>query len=184
MTAPSWSPNTRDTLPNWSDNDLSLSATAPTITTTTLADVAVGAAMSVTLAATGSAPIAWGVSAGALPAWASLSPSGVLSGDAATAPGLSSFTVQATNSAGSDTQALTLLVPNEATGGGEIVGAASYRMTAGQWSCTTTYTMSGRFVGATGGAEIPTPPPEPGPEPEEWVAQSRRGTTWTIQTRR
>lgn len=115
MTAPSWSPNTRDASPNWSANDPALSATAPTITTTSLAEVAYGAALSVALSATGSAPIAWSVSSGTLPAWASLSSAGVLSGDAATTPGATTFTVQAANSAGSDTQVLTLTVPNEAT---------------------------------------------------------------------
>lgn len=46
----------------------------------------------------------------------SLSTGGVLSGTPTT-PGNYSFTITATNSAGSDDQALTLLIPNEGTGG-------------------------------------------------------------------
>lgn len=94
---------------------------APTVTTTTLADGDVGAAYSVTIAATGSIPITWSVVSGALPSWASLSSgTGVIAGTP-DAPGLASFTARATNSAGSDDQSLTLATQNEASGGGEIV---------------------------------------------------------------
>ena len=81
-------------------------ATAPTVTTTSLAAMTQGAATSQTLAATGSAAITWAVTAGALPAGLSLSSGGVLSGTP-TGSGAYSFTVTATNSAGSDDQAYT-----------------------------------------------------------------------------
>lgn len=83
------------------------SAVAPVITTTSLNTLSVGSAFSQTLAATGSNPKTWSVSAGTLPAGMTLNPStGVLSGTPTTA-GAYSFTVQATNSGGSDTQPYT-----------------------------------------------------------------------------
>lgn len=79
-------------------------ATAPNITTTTLGSLAQGAPVSVTLEATGTAPISWSVSAGSLPAGLTLNSStGQVTGTPTTAGGYS-FTIQATNMAGSDTQ--------------------------------------------------------------------------------
>ena len=78
--------------------------TPPTITTTTLNALTQNSAFSQTLAATGDATITFAVTVGSLPAGLSLSSGGVLSGTP-TASGAYSFTVTATNGAGSDTQA-------------------------------------------------------------------------------
>ena len=83
--------------------------TAPNITTTTLPDGTVNMAYSQTLTATGTATITWSVTAGALPGGLTLSPAGVISGTP-TATGTFNFTVQAENSEGSDTQALSIVV--------------------------------------------------------------------------
>lgn len=98
---------------------------APTITTTTLDTITQGVAFSQTLAATGTAPITWAVSAGTLPAGMSLSTGGVLFGEAESS-GAYSFTVQATNAAGSDTQAYsgTVEVPVETTWTTDFPGTA------------------------------------------------------------
>jgi hypothetical protein len=78
-------------------------ATPPTVTTTSLSTMTDNEAFSQTLAATGSTPITWAVTTGSVPAGLSLSSGGGLSGTPTT-PGAYSFTVTATNSAGSDTQ--------------------------------------------------------------------------------
>lgn len=86
------------------------SGTAPTITTTTLPDGTVGASYSQTLAATGDTPITWSVESGSLPAGLSLNAStGEISGTATTVE-TGSFTAQATNDAGTDTQALSITI--------------------------------------------------------------------------
>lgn len=91
----------------------------PLITTTTLPDGQLDIAYSETLTAD-NGPVAWAVSSGALPSWASLDAStGVLSGTP-DIPDLASFSISATNSVGTAVQAYTLLVPNEVSGGGEI----------------------------------------------------------------
>ena len=84
-----------------------VAGTAPAVTTTTLANGTQGTAYSATLAVTGDTPITWAVTAGSLPAGLTLSTGGVLSGTP-TVSGLYSFTVEATNGYGSDTQALIL----------------------------------------------------------------------------
>ncbi len=86
----------------------SLGGTAPTVTTTSLANATVGSAASYLLAATGTAPITWSVVSGALAGGLSLS-SATISGTPTTAE-VASFTVRATNAHGSDDQALTLTV--------------------------------------------------------------------------
>jgi NPCBM/NEW2 domain/Concanavalin A-like lectin/glucanases superfamily/Putative Ig domain len=91
-------------------------AISPTITTTSpLSAGTVGLAYSQTLASSGSTPITWTVTSGALPAGLSFSSSsGIISGTPKTA-GAYSFIVQATNSAGSDSQQFSLTVnPNSA----------------------------------------------------------------------
>jgi hypothetical protein len=91
-------------------------AVAPTVTTTSLAVGNVGTAYSRTLAASGDQPITWSVVAGSLPGGLSLAGStGVISGTPTTA-GTSNFTVRATNSAGTDDQALSILVTQTGTG--------------------------------------------------------------------
>lgn len=76
--------------------------TPPTITTTTLPSMTVGASMTQTIASTGSTPITYSVFSGQLPAGLSLN-GAVISGTPTTA-GSYSFTVRATNSAGVDDQ--------------------------------------------------------------------------------
>ena len=84
-----------------------------TITTDTLPDGKVGEAYSHTLTATGTAPITWSIDGG-LPAGLSLNAdTGEISGTPTTA-GTSTFTVKATNSAGSDTKELSITITKAA----------------------------------------------------------------------
>jgi hypothetical protein len=85
---------------------------APTITTTTLPNGTAGQAYPTqTLAATGSQPITWSVSAGSLPSGLGLNASlGTISGTLASNATSQSFTVRADNAAGNDTQALTITI--------------------------------------------------------------------------
>lgn len=93
------------------------SATAPVITTTSLNSLTVGSSFSQTIAASGSNPKTWAVTAGSLPAGLSLSSStGTISGTPTTAAAYS-FTLTATNGAGSDPQAFTGTVLAASTGG-------------------------------------------------------------------
>lgn len=83
------------------------SAVAPNITTTTLTSMVQGTSFSQTLSATGTGPLAWTISGGTLPSGLSMNSStGAITGTP-TGTGAYSFTVQATNVAGSDTQAFT-----------------------------------------------------------------------------
>ena len=85
----------------------------PTITTDTLPDGKVGEAYSHTLTATGTAPITWSIDGG-LPAGLSLNAdTGEISGTPTTA-GTSTFTVKATNSAGSNTKELYITITKAA----------------------------------------------------------------------
>ncbi len=82
----------------------------PTITTAALSHGVVGAAYSQTLVATGTMPITWSIESGALPAGLTLNaPAGEITGTPTTA-GVSSFTVKAANTTGSDTQPLSITV--------------------------------------------------------------------------
>ena len=86
---------------------------APTITTDTLPDGKVGEAYSQTLTATGTAPITWSIDGG-LPAGLSLNAdTGEISGTP-TAEGTATFTVKATNSAGSNTKELSITIAKAA----------------------------------------------------------------------
>lgn len=79
--------------------------TAPTIDSTPLTSMVVGAAFNQTLVVTGDRPLSFAVTTGSLPAGLSLAAStGVISGTPSAA-GNYSFTITATNSAGSDGQA-------------------------------------------------------------------------------
>ena len=83
---------------------------APTITTASLADGRVGEAYSAKLAATGTGPIKWEVTGGALPEGLSLNAAtGEISGTP-TAAGTASFTVTATNGVGSVSKALSITI--------------------------------------------------------------------------
>lgn len=86
----------------------------PVITTTTLQGGKVGEAYSQTLAATGTAPITWSIDSGSLPAGLALS-GNTISGTPATA-GTFTFTVKATNSAGSDTKELSIVIQAASVG--------------------------------------------------------------------
>lgn len=88
---------------------------APFITTTSLPDGKVGVAYSQALAATGTTPITWTLESGSLPAGLSLSSSGIISGTPTTA-GTFTFTVKATNSAGSDTKELSIVIQAASVG--------------------------------------------------------------------
>jgi hypothetical protein len=85
---------------------LSSGAAAPTIVSGALT----GSAYAQSLAATGTAPITWSVTSGALPAGLSLgSSTGIISG-IPTATGVFTFTITATNAAGSNSTQLSLIV--------------------------------------------------------------------------
>lgn len=87
----------------------------PVITTTTLQGGKVGEAYSQALAATGTTPITWALGSGSsLPAGLTLS-DGTISGTPTTA-GTFTFTVKATNSAGSDTQELSIVIQAASVG--------------------------------------------------------------------
>ena len=87
---------------------------APSITTDTLPNGKVGEAYSQTLTANGTTPIKWSISGGALPDGLSLNKdTGEISGTPTTA-GSSTFTVKATNSAGSNTKELSITIAKAA----------------------------------------------------------------------
>lgn len=88
---------------------------APIILTSPAAPTAeVGLSYTWTPGRTGDTPISWSVSIGALPAGLSINSStGVVSGTPTT-EGTSNFTLQATNSGGSDTQAFSIVVSSTA----------------------------------------------------------------------
>ena len=88
---------------------ITTSTVAPTITTTTLPNGKINTAYSKQLSATGSAPITWSLSSGSLPNGLTLSSTGRITGTSTTA-GISNFTVKATNSAGSDTKELFIII--------------------------------------------------------------------------
>jgi Leucine-rich repeat (LRR) protein/fibronectin type 3 domain-containing protein len=82
---------------------------SPSITTSSLPDGGVGVPYSQTLASDGTAPITWTVIAGALPVGLSLNTNGVISGTPSVT-GTFAFTVQAHNTVGDDSQALSINV--------------------------------------------------------------------------
>lgn len=83
--------------------------TAPAITTSTLPNGKVGTAYDQTLAATGDATITWTLDSGNLPDGLLLGTDGKISGTPTTA-GDYTFTVEATNGAGSDTRSFTITI--------------------------------------------------------------------------
>ena len=91
----------------------------PTITTENLPGGTVGTDYSQTLAADGSAPIAWSVAGGALPNGLTLSSDGTISGTP-TAEGKSTFTVEATNNYGSEKRELTIEIKAAPTGSASV----------------------------------------------------------------
>ena len=120
----------------------------PTITTDTLPDGKVGEAYSQTLTATGTTPIKWSIIGGALPDVLNLNEAtGEISGTP-TAAGSSTFTVKATNSAGSDTKELSIMIAKAApaeytvtvTSGGNGTASASPAKAAAGTEITLTAT--------------------------------------------
>ena len=87
----------------------------PTIATASLLDGMVGTAYSQTLAADGSAPIAWSITNGALPEGLTLSNDGTISGTP-TAAGTYTFEIGAQNDYGSATGELTIEIKAAPTG--------------------------------------------------------------------
>ncbi len=116
--------------------------TAPTITTTTLPNGRVGTVYSQTLTATSATTVTWAVYGGTLPGGLTLSTSGVISGTPTTS-GTFNFTVAATNSAGSNTAALSIAIssaPSDSCGGngGGSGGGSSSGGSSGNTTTTTT----------------------------------------------
>ena len=125
---------------------------APTITTDTLPDGKVGEAYSQTLTATGTAPITWSIDGG-LPAGLSLNAdTGEISGTP-TAEGTATFTVKATNSAGSNTKELSITITKAApaehtitvTTEGNGTASASHAKAAAGTTITLTATPDGGY---------------------------------------
>lgn len=91
----------------------------PTIQTASLPGGTVGTDYSQTLAADGSAPIAWSVAGGALPEGLTLSNDGTISGTPAAA-GTYTFDVKAQNDYGSETRELTIEIKAAPTGSASV----------------------------------------------------------------
>jgi hypothetical protein len=86
-------------------------STTPAITSaSSLPTATVGTSYSSTLTASGSTPITWTLTGGALPAGLSLSSSSGLISGTPTSAGSFTFAIQASNAAGADSQQFTLLV--------------------------------------------------------------------------
>ena len=98
---------------------------APTITTTTLPDGVTGTAYNQQLAATGSAPITWSLASGNLPTGLTIYSGGTISGTPIAA-GTFNFTVQATNSAGSETKPLSIFIEGVGVSENELSGITVY----------------------------------------------------------
>lgn len=91
---------------------------APEITTTALPAGTVGVVYNQTIQVTGTAPITCTIQSGSLPPELTLNETTrQITGPALATPGLYEFTVRAENAAGSDDQLLSILVPNEGSGG-------------------------------------------------------------------
>jgi len=146
-------------------------AVAPSITTATLPNGTVGTAYSQTLAATGTAPITWTISAGALPAGLTLNSNGTITGTP-TSTGTSNFTVRAINSAGQNDRVLTITInapaavapsiTTPALAGGTVGTAYSQTLAATgtapiTWSITGGGLPPGLFIDSSSGAIVGTP---------------------------
>jgi hypothetical protein len=99
---------------------------SPSITTASLQGGTVGTPYRQTLTASGGTPITWSRDSGSLPGGLSLSSNGTISGTPTTA-GTSTFTVKATNSAGSVTKTLSIVIT--LSGGGTGSGSGTFTLT-------------------------------------------------------
>ncbi|BDF58724.1 hypothetical protein CE91St36_15410 [Christensenellaceae bacterium] len=144
-------------------------ASAPTITTDPLPDGKVGEAYSQTLTATGTKPITWSISGGALPDGLTLKETtGEISGTP-TADGTAKFTVTAENSAGSDTKELSITITK--------ASAAEYTVTVTTAGNGTAFASPAK---AAAGTEITlTATPDKGYHLKEWQVESPTGLVIT-----
>jgi hypothetical protein len=119
----------------------------PTITTaSTLPAAQSGIAYSQTLTASGSAPLTWGVTSGALPAGLALNTStGVISGTP-TAVGVAAFSVTATNAFGSGSEPLSLTVNVPV---GVTLGPATVTLSPSQTQTFTASVSNNSNIGVT-----------------------------------
>ncbi len=108
---------TRDTWQNATTIQRAATPVAPVITTTALPNGRVAQPYDQTIQATGNPSPSAAITAGALPAGLALTSAARRIAGTPTAPVNASFEVTATNSAGSDVGAFSILVPNEGTGG-------------------------------------------------------------------
>ena len=144
-------------------------AVAPTIITDALPDGTVGTPYSQRLFANGTEPITWRVVAGELPKGLDLNETtGEISGTP-TAAGTASFTVKATNSAGSDTKELSITITK--------APAAEYTVTV---TTEGGGTASASPAKAAAGTEITlTATPNTGYHFKEWQVESPAGLVIT-----
>ena len=96
--------------PVYADSGSSSAAIAPIITTRSLPSASLDAAYSANLSAIGSSPITWTLTSGDFPGGLSFASAGTISGTP-TESGAYSFTVTASNSAGTASKLFTILVP-------------------------------------------------------------------------
>ena len=143
-------------------------AAAPSITTDTLPDGKVGEAYSQILTATGTEPITWSIS-GELPKGLTLKETtGEISGTP-TAEGTASFTVKATNSAGSDTKELSITISKDAP--------AEHTVTVTSGGNGTASASPARAIAGT--EIILTATPNTGYHFKEWQVESPTGLVIT-----
>ncbi len=129
----------------------------PTFYTQTLADAIVNTSYSQTLVVTGSGgPATFSVTSGQLPSWLSLDlDTGILSGNAPSTPGTStSFTITATNSAGSIDRTFTVTVDPAAASPLIVVGATNGQMTLGATDVGSSFTRYLQVFGGSGSYAI------------------------------
>lgn len=120
---------------------VSSTAVAPDITTTALNTLTQGTAFSQTLNAAGTTPMTWTVSSGTFPSGLTLnSANGSITGTP-TGSGAYSFAVQATNSAGSDTQAYTGTIG--ATGSAPVITTTTLNALQAGFSFSQTLSRTG-----------------------------------------
>lgn len=110
-----WALRTRGGFQNFEKKDRTSAGVAPTITTLSLPDAAVGVLYDFQLVATGDTPMAW-AKGGTLPAGLSMSGDGRITG-IPTAPGKPVVTFTATNAVGGVSKPLSIHVPNSGSGG-------------------------------------------------------------------